>query len=66
MGKARLHARDRPRLIASRFDYSFNLPALIITALVVIGYFVFLFRLSEGIQDVIAERFGDNGELQGK
>ena len=33
-------------MIASRFDYSFSLPALIVTALVVIVYFVFVFRLS--------------------
>jgi hypothetical protein len=45
-------------LIASRFDYSFSLPALIITALVVIAYFVFVFRLSaKEYKDVIAERF---------
>jgi ABC-type sugar transport system permease subunit len=45
-------------LIASRFDYSFSLPALIVTALVVIVYFVFVFRLSaKEYKDVIAERF---------
>ena len=55
-------------MIASRFDYSFSLPALIVTALVVIVYFVFVFRLSaKEYKDVIAERFRTgNGELQWK
>jgi len=45
-------------LIASRFDYSFSVPALIITALVVIGYFVLVFRWSKKeYKEVIAERF---------
>jgi hypothetical protein len=45
-------------MIASRFDYSFSLPALIVTAVVVIVYFVFVFRLSEKeYKDVISERF---------
>jgi hypothetical protein len=47
-------------LITSRFDYSFNLIELIITAIVVVGYFILLFRFSEGeYHDVINERFGD-------
>jgi hypothetical protein len=46
-------------IITSRFDYSFSFVELIITALVVIGYFVLLFRFSEvEYRDVIAERFG--------
>lgn len=45
-------------MIASRFDYSFNLAALIVTALVVIVYFVFVFRLSaKEYKDVISEHF---------
>ena len=53
----------RPRrphdMIVSRFDYSFDLTALSVTALVVIVYFVFVFRLSaKEYRDVIAERFG--------
>jgi hypothetical protein len=45
-------------MIASRFDYTFSLPALLITALVVIVYFVFVFRLSaKEYKDVISERF---------
>lgn len=46
-------------IITSRFDYSFDLTALAVTALVVIGYFVLLFRFSEiEYRDVISERFG--------
>lgn len=46
-------------MITSRFDYSFDLTALAITALVVIGYFLLLFRFSEvEYRDVIEERFG--------
>ena len=45
-------------LIASRFDYSFSVPALAITAFVVIAYFVFVFRWSKKeYKDVISERF---------
>jgi len=47
-------------LITSRFDYSFSLVEMIITAIVVVGYFILLFRFSEGeYHDVINERFGD-------
>lgn len=45
-------------LIATRFDYSFSLPALLITAFVVIAYFWLVFRWSaKEYKDVIAERF---------
>jgi hypothetical protein len=45
-------------LIATRFDYTFSLPALLITAFVVIAYFFFVFRWSaKEYKDVIAERF---------
>jgi len=45
-------------LIASRFDYSFSLPALLLTALVVIAYFFLVFRWSaKEYKDVISERF---------
>jgi hypothetical protein len=51
-------------IIASRFDYAFDPIALGITALVVVGYFVFVFRMSEKeYREVIAERF-DNGEVR--
>lgn len=45
-------------LITTRFDYSINPIALVITALVIIGYFVFLVKFSDReYRDVIAERF---------
>ena len=51
-------AETAQSLIASRFDYSFSVPALALTALVVIVYFVFVFRLSaKEYKDVISERF---------
>ncbi|MBX9683877.1 MAG: hypothetical protein K2X41_08820 [Hyphomicrobium sp.] len=47
-------------IIAARFDYSFDPLALALTALVVIGYFVLLFRFSKvEYRDVISERFGN-------
>jgi hypothetical protein len=45
-------------LIASRFDYSFSVPELVVTAIVVIAYFFFVFRWSrKEYKDVISERF---------
>jgi len=45
-------------MIATRFDYSFSLPALAVTALVVIAYFLIVFRWSaKEYKDVISERF---------
>jgi hypothetical protein len=45
-------------LIATRFDYSFSVPALAVTAFVVIAYFLFVFRWSKKeFKDVISERF---------
>lgn len=45
-------------MIAARFDYSFSLPALIVTAIVVIAYFVIVVRFSDSeYRDVISERF---------
>lgn len=47
-------------LIASRFDYSFSVPELLITAIVVIAYFYILFHWSrKEYKDVIAEKFGE-------
>jgi hypothetical protein len=47
-------------LIASRFDYVFDPIMLAITAVVIIGYFVFVVRYSDKeYRDVIRERFGD-------
>ncbi len=46
-------------LIVSRFDYSFDLIALGVTALVVIGYFLLVVAFSKSeYREVIAERFG--------
>jgi hypothetical protein len=45
-------------IIASRFDYSFSIGAFLLTAVVVIAYFVFIVRFSDKeYRDVIAERF---------
>jgi hypothetical protein len=47
-------------MITTRFDYTINPIALILTAVVIIGYFVFLVRTSEKeYRQVISERFGD-------
>lgn len=47
-------------MITTRFDYAINPLALVLTALVIIGYFVFLVRMSEKeYREVIAERFGE-------
>ena len=47
-------------IITARFDYSFNWIALIVMAVLVIGYFVLVVRLSDKeYREVIAERFGD-------
>ena len=46
-------------LITARYDYSFSPVSLIIMIVVVVGYFVLLFRLSEReYREVIAEKFG--------
>lgn len=46
-------------IITSRFDYTFNMAELVITAIVIVGYFVLLFLFSRTeYRDVIAERFG--------
>lgn len=47
-------------MIAARFDYSFSLGWLALTALVVIVYFVFVVRFSDKeFREVISEQFGD-------
>jgi hypothetical protein len=46
-------------MITSRFDYSFNVFELAVTAIVVVGYFVLLFVFSRSeYREVIEERFG--------
>jgi hypothetical protein len=48
-------------IASQRFDYSFSLMALIITAIVVIGYFIIVIHFSRvEYKDVIAERFDKN------
>ena len=45
-------------IIAARFDYTFSIVALALTALVVVVYFVFIVRYSDKeFREVIAERF---------
>lgn len=47
-------------LITTRFDYSVAPFALLVTAIVIIGYFIFLVVMSEKeYREVIAEKFGD-------
>ncbi|APG94742.1 hypothetical protein [Sinorhizobium americanum] len=46
-------------IITARFDYSFSWSSLIIMAVLVIGYFVMVVRLSDReYREVIEERFG--------
>ncbi|HVI18073.1 MAG TPA: hypothetical protein VM684_06900 [Gaiellales bacterium] len=47
-------------IITTRFDYSVSPIALIATAIIIVGYFVFVVRYSDKeYREVIAERFGD-------
>jgi hypothetical protein len=47
-------------IIQNRFHYVIDWPTLIIMAVVLIGYFVFLFRASDKeYREVIAEKFDD-------
>lgn len=51
-------AESAAELITTRFDYSINPLTLILTAAVIIGYFVFMVRVSEKeYREVIRERF---------
>lgn len=46
-------------IITARFDYSFAMGELLVMAIVVIGYFFLIIRLSgKEYRDVIAEKFG--------
>lgn len=46
-------------IITARFDYSFAMSELLIMAIVVIGYFFLIIRLSgKEYREVIAEKFG--------
>lgn len=47
-----------PDIIQNKFDYTINWVQLIIMAIVLIGYFVFLFRASDQeYKEVIDEKF---------
>lgn len=47
-------------IIDNRFDYTVDPIALGVTAVVIIGYFVFVFRISDReYREVLRERFGD-------
>ncbi len=47
-------------LITARFDYSINVPELLIMIVVVIGYYFLVIRFSgKEYNEVIAEKFGD-------
>lgn len=49
---------DAAVLINDRFDYTIDPLALIVTAIVIIGYFVFLFRASDKeYREVLREKF---------
>jgi hypothetical protein len=51
-------AEDASEYITARFDYTINPIALLITAVVIIGYFVLMLRLSDKeYRDVIREKF---------
>jgi hypothetical protein len=46
-------------IVTARFDYSFSWPALIVMAVLIIGYFVMVVKLSDReYREVIEERFG--------
>jgi hypothetical protein len=47
-------------IILARFDYSFEWSSLILMAVLIIGYFVIMLRLSgQEYKDVINEKFGE-------
>jgi hypothetical protein len=53
-------AQQAKPIITSRFDYQIEPVSLIVTALVIVGYFVFVLRVSEKqYRQVIAEKFGE-------
>jgi hypothetical protein len=52
-------AADAAELITARFDYSFSLLSLLVTIVVVVGYYVIALRFSDKeYRDVINEKFG--------
>lgn len=50
-------------IVENRFDYTIEPGALIITIVVIVGYFLLLLRWSDReYKQVIGERFGNNGK----
>ncbi len=50
-------------IIENRFDYTVDPIALIVTIAVIVGYFVFVFRISDReYREVVREHFGDGGK----
>lgn len=50
-------------IINDKFDYTIDPLMLVITALVIIGYFFFVLRVSKTqYREVIAEKFGDSSQ----
>ena len=53
---------DAAEIINDKFDYTIDPLMLTITALVIIGYFIFMLRVSDRqYREVIAEKFGNDG-----
>lgn len=53
-------AEKAAALIGSKFDYTIDPLMLLITAAVIVGYFVFMVKVSDKqYREVIAEKFGD-------
>ncbi|GJE27178.1 hypothetical protein [Methylobacterium organophilum] len=49
-------------IVGTRFDYAFNWGAVALTAIIIVGYFVFMFRYSDReYREVIAEHFDGEG-----
>ena len=54
-------------IIENRFDYTVDPVALIVTVVVIVGYFVFVFRISDReYREVVRERFGDGSSGPGR
>jgi succinate dehydrogenase hydrophobic anchor subunit len=54
-------AEKAAALISNRFDYTIDPVWLIITAIVIVGYFFFVIKISDKeYREVIAEKFGEH------
>jgi hypothetical protein len=52
-------AAEEPAAEAPTLDYTFAWPSFLLTLVLVLGYYVFIFRMSEKeFKGVVAERFG--------